>query len=563
MAFTTGSYVNAISGETTTGALPTFLDADGNLLTYNALAESFFDSAGDTQIVRSVAFPLVIDYTLAATEIPFQLGMPGLPITFTAPSALDLTASGTAVVDLSFGIDALDGFFVIPGSGSQFSGTLDAGPAENFTNSVTVGILSGTMTADVGDIFAMGFSTTLTDPDGNGQITLQEINSLPASSFFQTTLADPVIGLELDLDLQVAGGGMAGALPGFGNDPRASRGRQGHSQPTVSYDNFYIDLGSFISDYMAPIATRLGPITSGLQPFINALDTQIPVLSDVIGGDTSLLGLANRFGGADLGFVQSVAAISTMVNDITSAVNYINQNPGQSYRVPLAAAVSFADDFRNGSTALAKPTKASASLPTQKQTAGAINSYLGQFKGSASNPFTNAAGKVVNANSSYGVSGGLGISFDVLNANSLVDMLTGQTASLFTITFPTLSANFSLDASYPIAPPLSMTFGGGVNASATLAVGMDTAGLELWIDALESAITAERRPARRSSTRARSTASCRRQPLSRSPSTWSRRGCLSTARPRRSPPADTSRSAPSSMAGRPRPAWTASSTSTW
>ena len=489
MTLTTGSYVNAISGETTTGDLPTFRDADGNLLTYNALAESFFDSAGDTQIVRSVAFPLVIDYTLAATEIAFDLGMPGLPIAFTAPSALDLTASGTAVVDLSFGIDALDGFFVIPGSGSQFSGTLDAGPAENFTNSVTVGILSGTMTADVGDIFAMGFSTTLTDPNGDGQITLQEVNSLPASSFFQTTLSTPVIGLELDLDLQVAGGGIAGALPGFGTTLGITWS-QGHSQPTVSYDNFTIDLGSFISDYMAPIATRLGPITSGLQPFVNALDTQIPVLSDVIGGDTSLLGLANRFGGADLGFVQSVAAISTMVNDITSAVNYINQNPGQSYRVPLAAAVSFTNDFRNGSTALAKPTKASASLPTKEQTAGALNSYLGQFKGAASNPFTNAAGKVVNANSSYGVSGGLGISFDVLNANSLVDMLTGQTTSLFTITFPTLAANFSLDASYPIAPPLSMTFGGGVNASATLAVGMDTAGLELWSDALESAITA-------------------------------------------------------------------------
>ena len=47
---------------------------------------------------------------------------------------------------------------------------------------------------------------------------------------------------------------------------------------------------------------------------------------------------------------------------------------------------------------------------------------LGQFKGAASNPFTNAAGKVVNANSSYGVSGGLGISFDVLNADSLIAM---------------------------------------------------------------------------------------------------------------------------------------------
>ena len=108
LALTTGSYIHAVSGATTSGSLPTFFDAAGNVLTYNAQAKYFIDSSDTQQIVRSVAFPLVIDYTLAATEISFDLGMPGLPITFTAPSALDLTASGTATVDLSFGIDALN-----------------------------------------------------------------------------------------------------------------------------------------------------------------------------------------------------------------------------------------------------------------------------------------------------------------------------------------------------------------------------------------------------------------------------------------------------------------------
>lgn len=87
LPLTTGSYVSAITGQTTSGSLPSFFDAAGNVLTYSALAESFFDEAGNQQTVRSVTFPLVIDYTLAATEIAFELGMPGLPITFTALGA--------------------------------------------------------------------------------------------------------------------------------------------------------------------------------------------------------------------------------------------------------------------------------------------------------------------------------------------------------------------------------------------------------------------------------------------------------------------------------------------
>ena len=473
--------------------IPTFLDDAGHVLTYNSAAEYFIDSAGQQGVVESVEFPLVINYLLDYTQIPFELLMPGIPLTLTAPSELNLTASGTATVDLTFGVDVINGFFIVPNATDQFTGTLDAGPAENFSNSITLGILSGTMSADVGDIFSMDFSTLLKDPNGDGQLTLQELHTHSAHSLFSTALADPVVGLEIDMELKVSGGGLAAALPGFGNSMSITW-NEGDSQPTLSYDNFYIDLGSFISDYMSPIASRLGPITSGVQPIIDSLNTQLPVLGDIIGGDTSLLGLANRFGGADLGFVKALDAIVEMVNDITSAVNYVNQNPGQDYLVPLDAAVSFANDFRTASSGLSKPRQvvdASHKVPSQAQVVNSINSYLGKYQGAAADNFSKAAKKVVNANSSYGVDGGLGISFDAIDVNTLIDLLTGQTANLFTITFPELSANFSISESFPLDPPLYMTFGGGVNAGVQLAIGFDTAGLEVYIDSLESAIEAD------------------------------------------------------------------------
>ena len=489
MVLTTGTYISSLTNEPTSGSLPVFRDANGQVLTYNDSAKYFVDGEGDRGFVQSVEFPLVIDYALSSTEIPFQLGMPGIPITFTDPTALKMLANGTATVDLTFGINALDGYFITPGVGNQFSGTLHAGPADNFTNEVTVGILTGSLSANEGDIFSMGFATTLTDPNGDGQVTLREFNNTPASSLFQTSLANPLMDLEMEVEMKVAGGGVAAALPTFGNTMSLSWG-VGESHPSLSYENFYIDLGSFISDYMAPIATRLGPITSGVQPFLNALDTQIPILSDVIGGDTSLLGLASRYGGANVGFVQSVSAIARLVQDITSAVDYINRNPGENYRVPLAAEVTFANDFRNAATAASKPTMAQKSLPSQSQTVSAMNAYLGQYQGSNSNSFTNASKKILNVNSSYGVSGGLGISFDILSAEALIDLMTGQTTNLFTITFPELAANFSIDSRFAIFPPLFMTFGGGVNASAKLGMGMTTAGLEVFVDALQSAISA-------------------------------------------------------------------------
>ena len=74
---------------------------------------------------------------------------------------------------------------------------------------MTLGLLSGTMTAGMGEIFTMPFTTTMNDPNYNpsslnNQLTLAEINSLDPMSLFQTTLAIPTVGLNVDMTLQVA-----------------------------------------------------------------------------------------------------------------------------------------------------------------------------------------------------------------------------------------------------------------------------------------------------------------------------------------------------------------------
>ena len=476
LVLSTGSYLNSQTNTTINGALPTFLDANYNILTFSTANQAFVNSQLVVTAVESVEFPLIIDYTLENTTIPFSFGLPGIPLTIDTP--LSLLESGTAVVDLSFGVDAFNGFFIIPNATTQFQGTVLAGPAANFSTTMTLGFLSGTMSAQTGDIFSMPFSSVLTDPDNDGQLTLAELNKLTPSSMFQTTLDNPTLSLEIDLELKVAGGGITSAIPGIGNTMSISW-VPGENAPTLSYNNFYIDMGSFISDFMGSIAPQLLPITNGVQPILNALNTPLPVLSEIIGGDTSLLGLANRFGAANTGFITALNSIAEMLTDITSAVNYINQNPGVSYHVPIAAVATFADDFRSAASGLSKP-KQTSQLPSKQQSIDAVNSYLNQYQNAAANEFTKTSSKVINQD--YGSSGDLGISFDILDPQNIINLITGQTADIFHINFPTLSASFSIEEAFELYGPLFLTFGGGVSAEVNLSVGFDSAGLEQMVE---------------------------------------------------------------------------------
>jgi len=477
----TGTFISSQTNQSTTGFIPGFLDANGNPLTFSQSAQTFVNALNQVTNAVGVTCPLVIDYTLSATKVPFSFGMPGIPLSINNPADLNLVESGTATVDLSFGIDTYNGFFIIPssGGGDQFSGVVNAGPDSNFSTTVTIGLLSGSMSASTGEIFSMPFTSVLTDPNGNGQITLAEINNMTPSALFQTTLTTPTIGMDLDFELKVAGGGIAAAIPGIGNTMSISW-TPGQGSPQVSYNNFYLDLGSFISDYLGAVVPYLAPITNGVQPILSALGAQTPVLSDIIGGDTSILGLAKRMGLANTGFITAVSGVADMLNDITSAVNYIKQHPGESYRVPLGVVSTFAADFRDAASGLTK-AKQTTKLPSRQDSINAVNSYLERYANSASNNFTASASKIVNQR--YGKSGGLGISFDILDPQNIIGLITGQTVDIFHINFPRFSADFSIAQSYPLFGPLFMTFGGSVHAAVDLSIGFDSAGLEQWVAA--------------------------------------------------------------------------------
>ena len=91
------------------------------------------------------------------------------------------------------------------------------------------------------------------------------------------------------------------------------RGARVHNLKNVS-----LDLGSFISNDVAPILKDVQTVTKPLAPIIKQLTDPIPVISDLAKKPVTLLDLAQEFGGAKFnrGLIDSLIAIVNLVNSI-------------------------------------------------------------------------------------------------------------------------------------------------------------------------------------------------------------------------------------------------------
>src|SRR6185369_7694682 len=93
----------------------------------------------------------------------------------------------------------------------------------------------------------------------------------------------------------------------------------GSGSPQVSFDNIYLDLGSFISNFLGPVLEEIQKVTKPIQPIIDIVQARIPVLSDLAGKTITLLDLAQLFGllePSTVDFIRDVAQVITLINDI-------------------------------------------------------------------------------------------------------------------------------------------------------------------------------------------------------------------------------------------------------
>ena len=399
----------------------------------------------------------------SGNPINVNIGVPGL--NFTATGNVSVSIGYTVI--LSFGLNAKNGFyFKTPDSISlQFMADI---PGLTFTGNLA--FLQLQISDDPTDpsYFKGGFSITLNAPDGGNMITgAMLISGIDLSQVLQFNLSATA---NVNLVLVASFGGNT-AFPTLDADFHLRwdwSAATGAGAPDVWFDNVGLDLGSFITGFLAPILTEVQTVTEPVQPIITIVTTPIPILSTLVGSPVTLLSLAQTFGLLDPGtvqFINELAQIVTLINDI--------HNLGSGDIVIPMGAFSLGYDNSGNLTQVATMTAATLNnLASQVQSAAADDP-------GASSSYTSGATSLASALSST-----QGLSFPFIqNPSSLFNLFVGKDVTLVQWVMPEFKFEFTYTQVIPIFPPLDVEFGGIISATINFGFGYDTYGIrEIFSD---------------------------------------------------------------------------------
>ncbi|HKK50418.1 MAG TPA: hypothetical protein VKA74_02470, partial [Myxococcota bacterium] len=237
----------------------------------------------------------------------------------------------------------------------------------------------------------------------------------------------------------------------------------------VEFREVGLDLGSFISDFIAPVLSEIQKVTGPIQPIVDLLTSPLPVISD-LGPPVTILDLARSTGFLNPALIESVADIITLVNAIPTNVATIV--------IPFGDFAIF--DRSDEALRAIDPTDPDADLSgTNDRASGdgrSIDDKLDEQ--AASDPSkresTNFVKKLKNTR---------GFAFPILSDPSEVfGLLTGQEVTLFGFDMPPLEFDFSVTAFFPLFGPLGIGLTGTAGAKVDFAFGFDTSGLQRFFD---------------------------------------------------------------------------------
>jgi intracellular sulfur oxidation DsrE/DsrF family protein len=288
--------------------------------------------------------------------------------------------------------------------------------------------------------------------NSDGRLSFNELlKTRPLKRLFEMKLTATA---DVNLDLVVRMSGDTKMFPrillDFNLDWAWTAGQQAPA-PEVGFNNVRLDLGAFISDFLGPIVTSIDNAIKPFDPILNALTARLPVISDLLGRNYSILDLAAAFGKVDRRFIDAVLQIRALIGDIAAAAA-----SGENIVIDMGSIANLGSTLsQKGGAANLNPnsliTGADADLSGSSQSESAIRK-------------------------SQSVTGG-GFQFPILKPSNVFKLLLGQEVTLFTYDVPRLEVGASIDLRFSIFGPLVARFGGSISAFVDLAFGFDTKGL--------------------------------------------------------------------------------------
>ncbi|MFO0888288.1 MAG: hypothetical protein U0790_03975 [Isosphaeraceae bacterium] len=429
-----------------------------------------FDPAR-TPVADSVQFDvrLVEELTsISDSGFDFDLALPGLGLDF-RDAKVGLLAG--LELDLRVGIDRQDGVYFAfdPASAQDIALDVSVVPVNDFRVTGNLGFLQVDAT-DAGSAVLGRFAIDI-DPGADGRVLLSELagGRLPSMSASFDGSADvhldlvasfggstefPRMKARLDVDWDFAHATTDAGDLDFGGTPR------------VAFSRVQISPGGLIHNLIGPVVDRVEEALEPIRPIKKALETRLPVLSDLAGRDVTPVDLAEAYG-IDVHLVRDFLAAVDQIDNLAHQIDALSG--GGAEWIDIGA---FGLDGRQ----VRSPGAVGGLVPIidEAPSFGEIVSEIRDASPAQADVLDFSAGI-------KGVGGGFAFPFladlQKSKGRSAFRLLLGQDVTLFTYDMPPLGLDFVYSQFFPVLGPLGVRIAGTFSARADFAFGYDTSGL--------------------------------------------------------------------------------------
>jgi hypothetical protein len=280
---------------------------------------------------EEVYFHIVLASDLVQFQIPFDLdlGVPGLGLNVDGQVAARVGFQ----FDFGFGVSRSDGVYFDVSDSDELTVNFDVGLTHLdasgqllFLQLDVNDLAAGNpalepeelgLAPDVINGFAGEFAIDLTDPSGDGKLTLAELASV--GDFSQIVDARLSAEASMHLGILASMGGIA-MFPSVSAELHLSWGWSEATNydltvPLIQLTDIHLNVGEFFNRLFGPVLGVVNDIIDPIRPILDALTAPIPVISDLAGTDISLCDLASIFGYSDVAdFIEAADAITDLLN---------------------------------------------------------------------------------------------------------------------------------------------------------------------------------------------------------------------------------------------------------
>ncbi|MGK7961944.1 right-handed parallel beta-helix repeat-containing protein, partial [Crocosphaera sp.] len=467
-----------------------------------------------SNIAENVLYEMKIidDFYTLSQEIGFDIGLPGLNLSVEDSSSIDINLGYE--FQLGFGISRQQGVYLTTDVEDELLINLEAS-IPDLEAVGNLGFLEVKITDEDGDqnpdndginvdgdeydpsSFIGQFKVDIVDPGNNdNRLTFSELSSgLFSGSFLDAEVTGEA---DINLDLETSFNGND-TLPRLFTDlhidwlfdpSQPDYDSILGNLPTFNFGNIYLDVGTFLNDFISPIVDNIRSVLEPVDELIETLTTPIPIISDVL-GDTTLLDLARYFGyerTAD--FIEAATILVDLVDNFDVVSDNTLIDLGKFSFDDLFTVEKF--DVRGKSN---NQGTGNTNIGIGGQNLGNINdlpnllldSLVEEAEAAALNPTQQFEQSAPNFNSYADLIPGEGFIFPLLdNPKQAINLLFGRDVVLFEYDTPTLSLGFSYGQELNLGGltglPLTAYIGGGANLTADFNFGFDTHGLRQYVE---------------------------------------------------------------------------------